>query len=328
MQVRETSEAARRDRCPLVYVLILNRNGKAHLEYSLPSFAATDYPRCEWVLIDNASTDGSVEFSQAHYPEITIIANRSNLGWAAGNNVGIRHALDRDAHYIVLQNNDTQVHPGWLAAAVQVCEANPRIGIVGFNMLQEYVRGEDPDRERFEALSASWAEVEYEPARHISGAALFVRANVFRNVGLIDETYFAYSEEDDLEKRAMRAGYEMVRLNVPLWHFNGGYWRDQFLRSSMLAMRNNVRCMLKNDSPESVRRQIKWLIRFVCSFRVKYDDRIPHFRRLRPSNFLVNTTILAYALLWNLIHLPFTLRARREADRRIEQARRRWGSTA
>ncbi len=191
-------------------------------------------------------------------------------------------------------------------------------------MLQEYIQGEDPDEEQFKALSAAWEKLEYEPADHVTGAALFVRADVFRGVGLIDEAYFAYSEEDDLQKRAMRAGYQMVRINVPLWHYNGGFWRKQFLRSSVLALRNNIRCMIKNDTPRSIWRQVVWLFKFVCPPRLEYDVRIPHFRRLRPSNFVVNNVILLYALLWNIIFLPATLWARYQDERRIAQVRERW----
>jgi len=328
MQVRETDALMRQSEWPLVCVIILNLNGKTHLEYSLPSFADSDYPHCEWILLDNGSTDGSVKYACDHFPSITVIQNEINLGWAAGNNVGIQYALEHGAHYIVLQNNDTMVHPQWLSAAVQVCEANPRIGIVGFTMLQEYVQGEDPDGERFRALSESWREAAYERAEHVTGAALFVRTSVFRDIGLIDEGYFAYGEEDDFERRARRAGYEMVRLNVPLWHYNGGFWRKHFLKSSVLAMRNNIRCMLKNDSPASIWRQLNWMVRFVCRPGITFDTRIPHFRRLRPSNFVVNTAILMYAFVWNLIHLPATLETRREDARRIAQARRRWDSVA
>jgi GT2 family glycosyltransferase len=313
---------------PRVCILILNHNGRHHLEYCLPSLCATDYPNYELILLDNASTDGSVEYTQRAFPHVTIIRNDRNLGWAAGNNVGIRYALDRGADYIVLQNNDTKVDPRWLRAAVEVCEAEPRIGIVGFRMLQEYIQGEDPDEKEFQRLSAAWKKVEYEPTQHITGAALFVRADVFRDVGLTDETYFAYSEEDDLERRAMRAGYQMVRINVPLWHYNGGFWRQHFLRSSVLALRNNIRCMIKNETPRSIARQLLWLFRFVCPSRLEYDERIPHFRRLRPSNFLVNNAILLYALLWNLLFLPATLWARRQDDQRIVHAHKRWGQTS
>lgn len=309
---------------PLVYVIVLNYNGERHLRYCLPSLLATRYENYHIVLVDNASTDGSVNYARDSFPEVTVIQNDENLGFAAGNNVGIRYALDHRADYVVLQNNDTKVDPRWLTYAVRVAEDDRRVGCVGFRMLQEYVQGEDPKGKRFESLMESWDQLEVAPTNHITGAALFVRSGVFRDVGLLDEAFTFYSEEDDLEHRARRAGYKLVRINIPLWHYNAGSSRGQSIKFSALAMRHNIRSMLKNETPLEMWRQLTWLIRFVCSPRVEFDERIPHFRRLRTSNFVVNGMILAYALLWNIISLPATLRARREAEQRIVRARERW----
>ena len=177
----------------LVYVIVLNYNGRHHLEYCLPSLVATQYPNYRIVLVDNASTDGSVEYARENF-EIEIIQNHRNLSYAGGNNVGIRYALDQCADYIVLQNNDTKVDPRWLDQAVTVAEVNPRVGFIGFNMLQEYIQGEDPDGEQFRALMSTWDHVEVTPARHITGAALFVRAEVLSAVGLFDEASTFYGE--------------------------------------------------------------------------------------------------------------------------------------
>jgi len=309
---------------PRVCVLVLNYNGRHHLEYCLPSLCATAYANYEIVLLDNASSDDSVAFTRANFSQIAVIETGGNLGWARGNNVGIRYALARGADYIVLQNNDTRVDPRWLAQAVQVAEADPRVGFVGFQMLQEYIQGEDPDGARFEALMVAWDGLQIEPARHISGAALFVRAAVFDDVGLIDEALFFYGEEDDLEHRARQAGYKLVRINVPLWHYSCGSSRSQPLKFSALAMRHNIRNMIKNETPREAWRQFRWVASFTCRPGVHFDPNIPHFRRLRPSCLPVNWALFVYAVLWNLLQLPVTLRARRRDERRIAQARRRW----
>jgi GT2 family glycosyltransferase len=313
---------------PLVYVVIVNYSGRMHLEYCLPSLLATDYDNYRIVLVDNASTDDSIAYVTANYPEIPILCNDRNRGWAGGNNVGVRYALEQGADYIVLQNNDTRVDPRWLKEAVKVMEARPKLGFLGFHVLGEYRADDDPDGSRFEALMASWNGVELSPAEHISGCALFTRAQVFRDVGLFDETYFVFSEEDDLQKRAMAAGYERLRINVPVWHFHGGTWRRRPLRWSVLAMRNNVRCMFKNDSLPSIVAQLKWLLRFVGSPRITYDPAISHFRRLRPSTWPINNLILAYAFLWNLLFLPLTLHARHRDYRLVMAARARFAAGA
>lgn len=309
---------------PLVYVIVLNYNGRHHLEYCLPSLMATDYERCRILLVDNASTDGSVLYVRERFPNVTVIENEENLGFAAGNNIGIRHALDHRADYIVLQNNDTKVDPRWLTYATRVAEADSRVGFVGFEMLQEYIQGEDPEGEQFRARMEAWDKLEVKPANHITGAALFVRSEVFRDVGLLDEAFTFYSEEDDLEHRARRAGYRLVRINIPLWHYNAGSSRGRSIRFSALAMRHNIRHILKNESPFEIWRQLTWLARFVCLPRIDFDERIPHFRRLRSSNFVVNGLVLAYAFLWNVVSLPATLRARRKAEQRIAHAQKRW----
>ena len=307
---------------PKVCVLILNLNGKQHLEYCLPSVVRTEYSNLEIVLVDNNSSDDSVGFTRANFPQVNVLQNPKNLGWAAGNNAGIRYALERGADYTALLNNDIEVDERWLREAVRAAEQRPRAGLIGFDTVGEYRNNEDPERRRFNELRAAWRELQVKPTDHITGCALFVRAEVWRNVGLVDESYFAYSEEDDLESRAVRAGYERIRINVPVWHYNGGSWGKRFIFSSYLAMRNNIRFLLKTQTPREIVRQTAWLIRFVCSRRAQFDRDIPHFRRLRPSNYIVNVSLLAVALLWNVVFLPVTLWKRVQDTKKIDLARR------
>lgn len=307
---------------PKVYVLVLNYNGKQHLEYCLPSMAATHYDNCHIVLVDNGSTDGSLEYTRENFKDVIILENGANLGWAGGNNAGIRYALENDADYIVLQNNDTKADPRWIAGAVEVCENDPRIGIVGFTMLQEYIKGEDPDEIRFKELSAAWEKLEYEPADHVTGAAYFTRAEIFRAVGLIDEVYFAYGEEDDISRRITRAGYSKVRINVPMWHYNGGFWTQKAWKSSWYSIRNTIRLIVKNESVQNGWKEFKHFAGFVCKPKNDFNQNRPDNSRLRPSNFIINSLILAAAICWNLVNLPTTLKLRREDEVRIVQARK------
>jgi len=307
---------------PRVYVLILNHNGRSHLESCIPSVRATDYPRFELVLIDNASTDGSLDFVKGHFPRLVTIQNRTNLGWAAGNNTGIRYALECGADYIVLLNNDVRVDPRWLTHAVEVAETNPLIGVIGFDTIGEYHLNADPDQALFEQRKAAWRKRVVTPTEHVAGCALFLRADVLRHVGLIDEHFFAYGEEDDLEKRARRAGYRSVRINIPLWHYNGGYWdRTKLLRAAVLAQRNHIRVMAKNDSPGVALRRFRDMVIFICWPGLRYDRSHAHLRRLRPSIYPVNVLILLYAILWNVLALPATLLARCRDEKRVRAAR-------
>lgn len=307
---------------PKVFILILNWNGKSHLSYCLPSVTQTEYDNLEIVVIDNASSDGSAEWVRANFPQITLIETGFNWGYAGGNNVGMRYALANRADYVVLLNNDTEVDPRWIREAVTVAEARPTAGMIGFGTIGEYRQNEDPDRTQFKAAQAAWTETEVTDTPHITGCAVFMRGDMLDAIGILDETYFAYAEEDDLLTRAQRAGYEQIRVNVPVWHYNGGSWGRRALRASYLAMRNNVRYLLKNKTPKEIWDQTLWLARFVASFHMDFDPDIPHFRRLRAHAYTTNVALLILALGWNVLFFPATLRARLQDSRRIADARR------
>lgn len=301
------------DAHPPVCILMLNWNGKKHLEYALPSVLATDYPNYELVVIDNASTDGSVKYIEENLPKITVLRNERNLQYAAGNNVGVRYAMERGAKYVALLNNDVKVDQRWLAAAVQVAEERPQVGCVGFRVFNEY-RDEDRDGRQFETAMDTWQELEVTETKHICGCALFIRTEVFERIGFFDEVFVAYGEEDDFEKRAMRVGYKMVRVNVPIWHYSMGSWGKMPLHAGWLVMRNTIRCAIKNDDSKCILNIVKRVFVIACNPFSKADPVYFHYMRLRPSNVAANSFLLGYALLWNLVFLPQTLAARKRAQ--------------
>jgi GT2 family glycosyltransferase len=307
---------------PKVFVIILNWNGKRHLTYNLPSVTQTTYDVLEIVMVDNASTDDSVAWVREHFPTVTVIETGFNWGYAGGNNVGIRYALANHADYVVLLNNDTEVDPRWIQEAVRVAEFDPKVGMIGFGTIGEYRQNEDPNREKFRQAQAEWIPSEVTPATHITGCALFMRATMLRYVGIIDDAYFAYAEEDDLLNRALRAGYQQVRITVPVWHLNGGSWGKRAYRASYLAMRNNIRFLIKNRTPKEIYEQTMWLIRFVATPQIQFDPDIPHFRRLRAHRYSVNVTILLLAILWNVLNFPLTLWARHQDTQKVKNAHR------
>jgi GT2 family glycosyltransferase len=294
-----------------VYVIILSWNSGSHLEYCLPTVVNTSYPNVYFILVDNASNDGSVEFVRKQYPQILVINNKHNVGYAGGNNVGIHYALESDAKYIVFLNPDTRVDSRWISEAVRVAEQDSRIGIIGFRVFGEYMR-EDENGAQFEAAKAAWKEVEIKPTHHISGCALFCRAELFRTIGVFDEKFFAYGEEDDLEQRAVRAGYRMVRINVPIWHYNSASFDRVPLKASFLAMRNTMLCAIKNSSLSEICHKFLLIVSIACNPWSRANLTYSHYRRLRPSNVLVNGIIVVMAVLWNIFCLPFALRARKK----------------
>jgi glycosyltransferase involved in cell wall biosynthesis len=309
---------------PSVCVIVLNYNGHQHLEYCLPSIFATEYNVLTVLLVDNASSDGSVEFVRQHYPMAQIIASPVNRGWSGVNNLGIEYARRIGAKYVILANNDIRVDPRWVSAAVKVAQQDPQIGIVGFRILEP--RGADRDA-GFTRAVAEWSDLEINEPRWVDGMAMFFRTSVFEHIGLIDEGFFVYGEDNDLERRARKAGYHVVGTNVAVWHFGQGFFGKVPLRAGKLQIRNDLRLSLKHDNLFGVLYQVA--LHFVkgCLPFVKIDRSDPVARRLHPSNIFVNFGILLYAIGWNIWHLPATLRRRHEDNQRALEARHQWEET-
>src|SRR5690348_1381706 len=116
---------------PRVVLLILTWNRRDDVLRCAASLSRLTYPNITPVVIDNASQDDTVAALRAAYPALPIIANTANLGYAGGNNAGIRWALAQGADYVQLINSDTEVTPGLTAELVRVAEADPRIAVVG-----------------------------------------------------------------------------------------------------------------------------------------------------------------------------------------------------
>lgn len=206
---------------PRVSIVILNWNGQRFLEQFMPSVMATTYANKEVVVVDNASTDDSVAFLQAQYPTVRILHNAGNYGFAKGYNEGLKRI---EADYYVLLNSDVEVQPGWIEPMVQLLDGNPSIGACQPKLLQYHAK------ELFEYAGAAggWLdclgypfargrifdvcekdEGQYDSAEPIfwaSGAAMFVRAELYHRVGGLDEYFFAHQEEIDLCWRMQLAG--------------------------------------------------------------------------------------------------------------------------
>lgn len=200
---------------PKVFVLILNYNGKDTLPRCLQSVYRMNYPDFEVVVIDNDSKDGSIEEAKHLYPRAHFIKNDTNLGFAAGNNVGIRFALEKGADYVWLVNNDAQVEKDTLSKLVAAGERQPKVGI-----LSPLILHSDTKNIWFGKGVIDWTSMK---TRHVSpptllhpfaseyicGCAMLVKKEVFKKIGLLDERYFLYYEDADFSVRATRAGFEL-----------------------------------------------------------------------------------------------------------------------
>lgn len=205
---------------PKIAIIILNWNGKRDTIACLHSVAAIDYPNRTTIVIDNGSTDGSADAIRSQFPDVTLIENTENLGFAEGNNVGIRFALKTDAELIFLLNNDTVVDPDLLNAFAQCFEEHPEAGILGAKIclfdqrdtLDHWGGMWNPKTGQFDLVGlrkkedveglAGPKEIDY-----VCGAALMARRAVWEKVGLLEPRFFLIWEESDFCFRARSAGY-------------------------------------------------------------------------------------------------------------------------
>ena len=119
---------------PKVFIIILNYNGQDVIKKCLASVFKNEYADFEVVVVDNNSTDGSLEAAKNNFSKAHFIKNEANLGFSAGNNVGIRFALERMAKYVLLLNNDTEVEKDFLEKLVAVAEEKLRVSAFGFRV--------------------------------------------------------------------------------------------------------------------------------------------------------------------------------------------------
>src|SRR3990172_1401868 len=127
---------------PLVYIVVVNWNGWEHTVRCLDSLRLLDHPTHRVIVVDNGSTDGSLERIRAFDPDIELIESTKNLGFAGGSNIGIRLALERGADYLWVLNNDIVVEPDTLSALVSVARSRPGIGVIGAAVRRPAVNGE------------------------------------------------------------------------------------------------------------------------------------------------------------------------------------------
>ena len=247
---------------PSVAVVILNWNGKKFLEKFLPSVMNATYTNFKVVVADNASTDDSVTFLQAKYPSVDIIINPSNEGFAKGYNSALKQV---EANYYVLLNSDVEVTYDWIEPVIELMESDKKIGacqpkLLSFN-----------DKSEFEYAGASggWIDSfgypftrgrvfddcekdlgQYDdavPCFWATGAAMFVRADVYHEMNGLDEYFFAHQEEIDLCWRMQLFGYKVyVQPKSVVYHVGGGTLPKGNRRKVFLNFRNNLIMLSKN----------------------------------------------------------------------------------
>ncbi len=241
------------------------------LKNCLESVFKTDYPCYEVILVDNSSTDGSIAYAEAQFSNqnLKIIKNHANLGFAGGNNVGIRNS---NGEYLVFLNNDTEVNENWLKELISVMNSSLKIGAAQCKLLMMQ------QREKFDSAGGYVDRFihpivrginEYDRGQYAKtdqifwakGAAFAVKRTVLNEVGLFDEDYFLEYEETDLCWRIWLGGYRV--LFVPksiVFHLGSVSVSKKKLKTHYYFHRNHLTTLLKNYSLKNVVRYLPLLM--------------------------------------------------------------------
>ncbi len=215
-----------------IAIIVLNWNGRDLTLDCLRSLEAVTTPNVRTIVVDNASTDGSADAVRQRYgSRVTLIENAQNLGFAAGNNVGIRKALDDGANFILLLNNDTVVAPDFVEHLLKPMLTTPDIGITAPKIYyaepknQIWFAGGELSMWRGIAKHTGIRETDrgqYDTEHDIdyaTGCAFLVRGSVIEKIGDLDPGYRAYFEDADFCVRARRAGFRIRYMPAAhVWH--------------------------------------------------------------------------------------------------------------
>lgn len=246
---------------PLVSIIIVNHNGKHHLNTCFNSILKTDFPSFETILVDNQSTDGSIEYVREKFKWVKVIKNDSII-YPEANNIGVNNSMGK---YIVFLNNDTEVDKNWLKELVNVIEKYPKVAactckvklfsnrsllnsagmecdIYGFAFSRGLIC-----RDNFEVDKGQYDKLEEVFATY--SAAMMIRKDVFAKIGGFNKDFGFHYEEIDLSWRARLAGYKILYVpRAVVYHKMGGAKSVYTVKNKYFIEKNRLRTMIQNYS--------------------------------------------------------------------------------
>ncbi len=246
---------------PSIAVVILNYNGRKHLAAFLPSVLASTYGNLRVIVADNASTDDSLAFMQEHYPAVELLTHHRNEGFAGGYNWALQRV---EADYYVLLNSDVQVTPHWIEPVIALMESDSRIAAAQPKLLAYH----QPEMFEYAGAAGGWIDQlgypfsrgrifdvcepdtgqynDSEPIFWASGAAMFIKAKLYHEMGGLDGSFFAHQEEIDLCWRLQLAGYQIWSCPQSVVYHVGAGTLPRGGRKVYLNFRNNLIMLCKN----------------------------------------------------------------------------------
>ncbi len=286
-----------------VAVVILNWNGKIFLGKFLPSVIDNNSSNSQIIVADNASTDDSVSFLKSNYPQIKIIKNTSNGGFAKGYNDALKQV---EAEYYVLLNSDVEVTSLWIEPIIKLMDGDPSIAacqpkIKNYNKKTyfEYAgaAGGFIDKYGYPFCRGRILENieedkgQYNDTREVfwaTGACLFIRAAHFHQADGFDEDFFAHMEEIDLCWRLKNCGYKVVYCaDSTVYHVGGGTLNKSSSLKTFLNFRNNLIMLFKNHPPEYFYSKlvIRFLLDGLAGLKFLFSGQFSHFTAVIKAHF-------------------------------------------
>jgi len=243
-------------------VVILNWNGRNFLEKFLPTVIEHSKDDAKVIIADNASTDDSIGYLEKHHPDIRIIRLEKNWGFAGGYNMALRQIK---ADYYILLNSDIEVSENWIPPVIGLMEDDHTI-VACQPKIRSY-----HEKDKFEYAGAAGGFIDkygypfcqgrlfqslekdtgqYDEIKEVfwaTGACMFVRANVFHQLGGFDDDFFAHMEEIDFCWRAKNAGHKIMYCpGSTIFHIGGGTLPRKNSQKTYLNIRNNIIMLFKN----------------------------------------------------------------------------------
>jgi GT2 family glycosyltransferase len=306
---------------PKVSIIVLNYNGKKYLDNCFQSLAEVDYPNFEVVMVDNDSTDDSVEYVRKNYDWIRVIESGRNGGFAFGMNTGIKRT---EGEYVFLLDNDTIITKNFLRRMVEVAESDPEIGVASPIPLPITYK----DCADLILDKIRWNKVI--SLGTVAGATMLIKRKILEDVGLLDETCFMYWEDTEFCWRVILLGYKVVAVyDAIIYHIWSGIsidtgftyskkWMYEFLKNKIyvhLKVRNifYLALFLPYEVIRSFARIIyyKWYHHLVVVCSVLFRHFV--FRPSQPCNMFAP---ILKAWKWNISNLRETIEKRRKIMKR------------
>jgi len=303
---------------PRVFVVIPNKNGINHLSYSLKSLTKTTYTNYQTILVDNCSTDGSINFVERNYPLVKITKNDIDKGFAGSINAGIKYALSQEADYIAVYSGDIQVLPEWIDLVIDIFHERSDVGLVGYTEIPK------EREELFYGAKDLKDKVEYKEVKGLPGCLYLCPSRVFKHIGLFDEGYYMYGEDNDFFHRLIKAGYRIIQTNIPVWHYGEGS-SESVKKQQMMTKyvyRNWLRFAIKNQTVFQIILTLGKMLSYTFLPRSFWKNKFEHIpqsvNRLLRFNLRYRIKCLVYSILWNIINIIPTLKSRYEANRQMK----------